>query len=331
MAQEKVTYDDTAGARRQYTAVAYTPEWREEWDNRVRQSRNATFLFLRGYMEYHADRFTDASLMLRDSRGETVALWVASRHGDRVVAHGGLTYGGLVLPLSGVNAADVLAMMETVAAYWRERGMREIVCKSVPWIYHRMPSQEDIYALFRLGAVMSEVNISSAIDLESELPAPDSNVRRMASKARKAGTVIAENDDFSDYWQLLETLLRERYATAPVHSLDEITRLATQAEGRIKLYEARGADGTLLGGAVIYVTDTVAHAQYIAASPQGKETGALHLLFQELIGIYRGKTRYLDLGTSNEDHGQRLNAGLIRWKRAFGATGVAYPVFTLPL
>ena len=33
------------------------------WDDFVKRSKNATFLHLRDYMDYHADRFADFSLM----------------------------------------------------------------------------------------------------------------------------------------------------------------------------------------------------------------------------------------------------------------------------
>ena len=41
----------------------YTPEKADEWNRFVAQSKNGTFLFDRRYMDYHADRFQDHSLM----------------------------------------------------------------------------------------------------------------------------------------------------------------------------------------------------------------------------------------------------------------------------
>ena len=38
--------------------------YRQEWDNMVENSANGTFLFKRNYMEYHAHRFIDFSLMV---------------------------------------------------------------------------------------------------------------------------------------------------------------------------------------------------------------------------------------------------------------------------
>ena len=61
--------------------VRYTPDRAEEWDAFVRQSKNATFLFYRGYMDYHADRFADYSLMFYD-KGRLCALLPANRKGE---------------------------------------------------------------------------------------------------------------------------------------------------------------------------------------------------------------------------------------------------------
>ena len=42
----------------------YTQEQAQEWNEFIEDSRQGTFLFNRSYMDYHADRFQDASLMI---------------------------------------------------------------------------------------------------------------------------------------------------------------------------------------------------------------------------------------------------------------------------
>ena len=44
----------------------YTAAYHRDWNDFVSESSNGTFLFLREYMEYHADRFTDYSLLVYD-------------------------------------------------------------------------------------------------------------------------------------------------------------------------------------------------------------------------------------------------------------------------
>ena len=83
----------------------YTAADRELWDSAVAAARNATFLFLRRYMDYHSDRFRDHSLIFCDGRGTPVALLPANEsvtavgsHTDRHLhSHQGLTYGGFIL------------------------------------------------------------------------------------------------------------------------------------------------------------------------------------------------------------------------------------------
>src|SRR4051794_39650681 len=75
----------------------YTPALQAQWDEFISRARNATFLFNREYMEYHAERFLDHSLMLHQGK-DLVAVLPANMDADGVLAsHDGLTYGGLVV------------------------------------------------------------------------------------------------------------------------------------------------------------------------------------------------------------------------------------------
>ena len=140
----------------------YEPQSASEWNAFVAESKNGTFLFDRRYMDYHSDRFADSSLMVyRD--GRLFALFPANREGDVLCSHRGLTYGGLVTGPSA-TASAVVEAFEAVNAYLRGEGLRRVVYKAVPWIYHRVPAEEDLYALFRVcRARLVARDISSAI------------------------------------------------------------------------------------------------------------------------------------------------------------------------
>ena len=74
----------------------YSADSADEWNQFVATSKNGTFLFDRSYMDYHADRFHDHSLMFY--RGERLlAVLPAHADGDTLCTHRGLTYGGLVM------------------------------------------------------------------------------------------------------------------------------------------------------------------------------------------------------------------------------------------
>src|SRR5205809_5827151 len=82
--------------RPMYDVRAYTPLDRNIWDRFVETSKNGTFLFLRDYMDYHAELFEDASVLVTNRIGAVVALFPANRLGTQLVSHGGLSYGGMI-------------------------------------------------------------------------------------------------------------------------------------------------------------------------------------------------------------------------------------------
>ena len=128
----------------------------------------------------------------------------------------------------------------------------------------------------------------------------------------------------------MEENLHERYCVAPVHSLEEITRLHKNFPRQISLF--RVCDGTkTLGGCVVYETDEVAHVQYIAASTQGKKCGALDLLFHQLIYSRYGRGYRPSPNALVRQGGQILNEGLLFQKEGFGARAIMYDVYELKL
>ncbi len=304
----------------------YTPDRKNEWDAFVSRSRNATFLFFRDYMDYHADRFIDHSLLFRDRQNRITALLPASIDRNQLKSHGGLTYGGLLLS-DHVTATDMLDMMDALIEYAATRGITDIIYKAIPHIYHTVPSEEDSYALFRHGATVQSVLMSSVVDLTAPLPFNE-NARRAVRHAAASGVTVSESSGFNRFWSILTTLLKEKYDTAPVHTLDEITLLHSRFPDNIRLFTAEH-DGEIVAGTVIYFTRTTAHAQYIASTPRGRELKALPLLFEYIMKQHCGAVRYFDFGTSNEDAGRYLNEGLIRQKCGMGARGIAYTTYHL--
>lgn len=318
-----------------YTVEPYSAQKRPEWDAFVRSSRNGTFLLCRDYMDYHADRFTDCSLMARDERGRLAGLLPASLHngGAQVRSHGGLTYGAWVLPgQGGPDASSMLDLWQAMARHYRARGASTLIYKPVPHIYHRSPSEDDLYTLFRVGAICQSRLASSALSLRHVPPMSHSaadNLRR----ARRAGLVYGPSDDWAGFWQILAERLAERFDSAPVHSLEEISRLRQAFPEHINLYTASSAAGEMLAGTVIYDTGRVVHTQYICSTEAARHTGALAGLFDWLIAreARRGVADYFDLGTSNESDPRLLNEGLLAQKASYGARTIAYDTYLADL
>ncbi len=310
----------------------YDASFQNRWNDFVAASRNGTFLFDRRFMDYHADRFTDHSLLFFRGR-RLLAVMPASQHGDELRSHGGLTYGGLVTS-PRATMTDVIEMFEVLLSHMRDNGYKTLVYKKIPYIYARVPADEDLYAISRIenersAHVTQCRQVSSAIDRDCRVRFFDirrSGIRRAAA----AGVEIVESRDFAPFWDVLAATLASRHGDSPVHSLDEITMLAGRFSDSIKLFEAR-LDGEVVAGVVMFDTTCVAHSQYIAASPAGRETGALDLLFDRLINHEFAGRRYFDFGISTEDHGRVLNENLIYQKEGFGGRAITYDIYTISI
>lgn len=314
----------------------YSPEDAAQWNDFIAHSRNATFLHNRGFMDYHSDRFRDHSLVAT-LRGRLSAVLpsndeTADNGRKRLVSHRGLTYGGWIFPRARVDAGEVLGLFECLVGYMRAEGFGELVYKPVPHIYTATPAQEDEYALWRLGAVQSCVNISAACRIDGE-PELDRLRRRQLKKAesyiRENGLEIREFDDSGKLVRLIESCLDERYGARPVHNAAELALLKSRFPDNIHYFGIFEGE-RLQAGTCIFDTGTVAHVQYNSSTPLARETGILTTLVVNVMERFKDR-RWFDFGTSNEDHGRVLNESLFQYKASYGCRGVLYPEYTLEL
>lgn len=296
---------------------------RESWNEFVRHSKNGTFLFDREYMEYHADRFVDASaLIYRDD--DLVALFPASRHDDRLISHGGLTYGGIVSG-SAMKTALMLEVFESIAAFARQIGIRRVSYKAVPRIYHAMPADEDLYALFRQNAELVRRDVSAALEPRKLVELPKGR-KAAIKRAVREGVLVRESTDFVGFMALEASHLQEKFGVTPVHSPEEMRRLAASFPENIRLFGAFLGE-ELVAGTIIYESARVAHTQYIASTDAGRAVSALDLVLHSLITDVYADKAYFDFGISTEDGGRVLNAGLAANKESYGARATVYDFY----
>lgn len=299
----------------------YRREDKELWNSFVSKARNATFLFDRNYMDYHADRFDDNSFMFYH-KGKLKAVLPANVAGDTLYSHQGLTYGGLLLDKKA-TVEDVLECFDSLNSWLRENGISKVVYKALPWIYQQYPSQEDLYALtWKCKAQLISRDIASSIVIDNKLKFAESR-KSGIRKALSLNIEVGESNDVDGFWHVLEDNLGNRYNAKPVHTASEMKLLMSRFPNNIKLYVAK-MNGEIVGGTLIYVTPQVVHTQYISASVEGKKHGALDLLFDYIINKVYANFRYFDFGKSTEQGGAYLNEPLIFQKEGFGGRGVCY-------
>lgn len=334
-----------------YQIIRYTPEWKGAWDAFVDASRNATFLHRRDFMDYHAHRFSDRSYLALKN-GKLVALLPANYDAATATLHShqGLTYGSWLLPPRHIDGADMLNIFHAAIHQWRREGVKEVIYKSIPFIYHSTPTLEDEYAMFRLGAERFRTDLSMAIDLRN--PVTFSTLRkRSLKKCAALPVIIREEADLAPFHALLTSCLAERHNATPVHSLAELELLRNRFPANIRIFTAslnndnapvpfptppalpseQTVTPPVQAAVCVFDTGLVAHAQYICTSPVGRELDLLTPLFHHIITNRFADRRYFDFGISNEDAGRTLNATLLHHKASFGATGHPHHHYRLTL
>lgn len=310
----------------------YQPGDEPAWERLCAEAPNASFLHRRAFLSYHGDRFIDRSLVLLDGE-RWLGVLPAAQHPatpEVVESHPGITYGGIVHD-GALRGERLIEAMQLAALHYATLGHRQFRYKPLPHIYHQAPMQDDLYALFRLGAERVRCELSACIDLAHPLPASERR-RRALAKARRAGLRCESGPVHAGaLWRVLEDNLLRKHASRPVHSLAQIELLAARFPRQIGIHVVLSGEH-VVAGVVSFVVGPVWHLQYIASSEAGQAVSALDALIVELLTQAReAGCRYFDFGTSNEDQGRVLNEGLYRFKCEFGAGGVACETYQIEL
>lgn len=305
-----------------------------QWDAFCATAPMATFLHTRRYLSYHGDRFKEQSVIVKDGDDWLGVLPAAASPSDNqaVVSHPGISYGGFIHcgALSGQRMIDAF---DLVCEHYSKRQFNSFYYKCIPPIYHQTPSQDDIYALFRMNASRVRCDLSSAIDLGNR---GRTSKRRQRSLKKALGTGVtvktADNNQISGLWSVLSDNLARKHGASAVHTEAEIRQLASYFPGNIQFIVAV-LDNRVEAGVALYKTATTHHAQYIASSEIGYKYALLDAVLEHSIAAASAdvNTRYFDFGISTENQGTLLNHGLHQFKTEFGSGGIAHEFYQFDL
>lgn len=305
----------------------YCSQYYAIWNAFIENSKNGIFMFKRDYMDYHSDRFEDFSLMFYED-DKLIALLPASIHGNELRSHGGLTYGGFIVDNS-MKQHRMLECFEVLKTYLKEHNISKLIYKTIPHIYHKQPSEEDLYALFINDAKLFRRDISTTINLKEPLKMPKGR-KAQISRAKREGVIIEESDDFKTFIELENAILEEFHATKAVHSAAELVLLKSKFQDKIQLWIAK-YQGKMIAATLLFVYDNVVHTQYMVSNEISREIGGLDILIKTLMDKFMLEKEYFDFGISTEKEGKYLNYGLISQKEGFGGRGIVYDFYELEI
>lgn len=294
-----------------------------DWDKVVYVSDNSHFMFLRNYMDYHADRFNDHSFFITLEE-EIIGVIPGNAVDSTWYSHQGLTFGGIILNPKYNRVLLIQQIIKQLVDNLKNEQFTKMVYKFIPNIYHQRPCDADMYVLSQYELTKDICEVSSVITLNNLNKFSDLRIRGR-KKADKTGFKYSGSTEWQECWAILTNNLQKKYNKMPVHTLDEILLLSNNFPENIKLYTAVHDDFGVCAGVVIYETHTVAHCQYITANDFGLQKNALDGLFAFLIDYYASTNKkFFNFGISTENAGQYLNENLIQFKEGFGARSIVH-------
>ena len=311
--------------------IPYQPSLRTTWDDLVKRSASPNILMFRDYIEYHANRFDEHSLVLYKDE-KPIGVFPAATNPnnmDEIVSHPGLTFGGVMLA-HNLNQDYTLEFIQEILHYYRNLEFKRIIYKSMPQIYSKKPNEQAEYFLWKLDFLCSRLDLSVSIDLQNENPWSSRRIRAL-KKASKSVTISHDLEYLNDFWEILSVNLKTKHGAIPTHSLSEMQFLLAKFPSNI-LPTFALIDGSCVGGVINYTSERVHHAQYISTNELGSRNGALEAIFESAIefAISSGAT-YYDFGISTTDSGNYLNLGLYTFKTEFGGGGVCHRFYSREL
>lgn len=302
-----------------YSVKKYEPKDFSLWNAFLNKAKNATFLFHRDFMEYHADRFQDYSLLIFEGK-KLVGLLPANRTDNVVHSHQGLTYGGLILS-KNAKLYDTIEVFKTVLEFLFENNVTHLRLKELPSIYCSDFSDEINYLMHICKSHFTMKHNLLVVPLKKEFTISKSR-RQCIKKGKANNLVIKEETNFDVFWnQLLIPNLKERFNAVPVHTAAEIALLQSRFPHNIRHFNVYHNE-ELVCGTTVFITDNVVKPQYISGNEKNNELGSLDFLYDYLIHEVAKDKEYFDFGPTHENEGRNIVASIDFWKESFGAKSV---------
>lgn len=311
--------------------VAYSDDKKNDWDELVlERSINGSFLQTRRFLEYHGNRFDDASLMFYRN-GNLIAVIPFSFHeGEEnkgeFRSHNGATFGGIIVHERYGTIEIYKQILSELFEYCNNEGTH-ILLKMPSKIYTRLDKNTDMleYLLRNCGYSVSE-DVGFYIklgELEDDFVKNYSTLRRRKlKKSMKYDLAFKEINSDSEVGEFYQVLQKNylKFGCDPVHTLNELLVLKNNKLKNETRFFGVYLENRLIAGSMVFDFNnrTTFHTQYLASDNDYYAVCPNEYMYTELIRqAKKDEYRYLSFGTSTYEHGKVLNENLAIFKEGF--------------
>ena len=300
-------------------SVCYHSGLASAWDDLVARARNGHFMLTQRFLGYHGDRFRDCSvLFLR--HGKPIAAIALHQEGAEWISHPGLPFGGLIAAPE-LTAELTMEVFKDLGERMRAGGIRKLRYAPTPHVYHTQPFEDDLFALYSLGAELESMKLAARVRLP-RLGLLQERVRKYL-RHRVLRIRVEHGVSVGEFWEALTAYLRHRHGATPVHTESEMFDLLTRFPDSIKLLGVRDGRKRLVAGSLVFLTDAVIRFQYaFGGGDPAAPKQCLLALDQAAIRRFGPGRKWLDFGTSMRPSDGTLDLRLHAQKEHSGGRGM---------
>jgi len=302
----------------------------EKWDNFImNNSINGTLLHSRKFLNYHKNKFSDYSLLIKKCASIVAvvpACEVVEENKRIFYSHKGSTFGGIVINSVYNNISHIDSVISILEQYLNEQGFDKVILKNTSEIFCNDNTSLLDYFYFKYG-YSSYNELSLYIDfkkydsiIENNFSASKRRDLKYSLKYNLQFKILKTDDEVNDFYKLL-VLSLTNHNTKPVHSLEELLDFKnSRLSDIVEFYGVYYKDNLIAGSMVFNFNNTVFHTQYLASDSVYSKYYPMNFLNYNLIReAYLNSFRFFSFGISTEKQGEILNTSLAQFKEGFGA------------
>lgn len=282
--------------------IAYTPDWKEKWDQFVLKSNNGTMFHMQKFFDYHVPgKFSFNHLMFID-KGKIAALLPGAIKNGVFESPIGASYGSIVT--KDITFAEAMNLVSVLLDYGKKNNIDEFVLTPAPLIYEEFQNQDLEFAMLWQGFKYQLHYISSAIKLDQNRdilerfsPTTRRNIRKTISDFKLRVEINDRYDEF--YPILLEN--KSRHNVKPTHSLEDLIKLSRLLPDNLKLFMVYLNDKPIAGSSMFFANKTVAICFYNMLYYDYAEYKPIQrVMFEVVKYCTENGYKYVDIGVSQD-------------------------------
>lgn len=307
----------------------YSLKFKELWDNFIDIADNGFFFFKRNYMEYHADRFNDYSLIVFIDN-EVKALFPCNLKNNKIFSHQGLSYGG-ILHDADVNANTLNFIHKAIISYFNKVGVRHCEISPIPSLYSK--SKNNFYEQVlkeNLTCVQGEKPISV---IDHELVKLPTRRKLRIPKTHEENYSFEIVDNINTVWPMIEQCYLSQHGFQPVHSQSEIVYLKECFPRNIIIntIKENTPNAPVLAALITLEDKRMVKFQYIGYTEMARKANVIDYLYFKTINKSISENKNVDMGHSIDINSNQINNKILFAKKRHGASEISTSTYCINL